>query len=240
MNRRPITYASYTRDTTEPLKAIAHRKRYAQVAKILGAQPSDTFLDYGCADGHLFLHLPHVPRRNMVGYDPDAELLAEMEPELRCSVRTYSDRDSLIRDHAGRFSLIACVEVFEHLLPDALNTGLTTIHKLAAPDARIVIGVPIETGPSGFTKNVYRLSRKGRQGATLGKAVRSLLGLKIEREPGTTDWTSSHIGFRDRQFRKLLLTSGFNIHRTDYLPLPVMGRVFNNEIYFICSVRKPE
>jgi len=48
-----MTYASYTRDTTEPLKAIAHRKRYVRVAKILGARLSDTFLDYGCADGHL-------------------------------------------------------------------------------------------------------------------------------------------------------------------------------------------
>jgi hypothetical protein len=235
-----MTYASYTRDTMEPLKAIAHRKRYAEVANILQARPSDTFLDYGCADGHLFLHLPQVPRRNMVGYDPDPELLAEMAPEIRSSVRTYNDRDALIREHAGRFSLIACVEVCEHLLPEGLNTALATIHLLAASDARIVMGVPIETGLSGFTRNLYRVSKKGRQGATLGKAVRSLLGLKIEREPGTNDWTSSHIGFRDRQFRKLLLAAGFTIHRTDYLPFPVMGRVFNNEIYFICSVRKPE
>src|SRR5262245_41497280 len=138
-----MTYASYTRDTTEPLKAIAHRKRYLQVARILDARPSDTFLDYGCADGHLFHHLPDVPRRNMVGFDPSAQLLGEMAPELRDSVRTYSDRDALLREQTGRFTLIACVEVFEHLMPDATSTALHAIQRLAAPGARIVIGVPI-------------------------------------------------------------------------------------------------
>jgi len=233
-----MTYASYTRETAEPLKAIAHRRRYVQVAKILGARPSDTFLDYGCADGHLFHHLPDFPRRSMVGYDPSTDLLGEMAPELRDSVRTYSDRDALLREQSGRFTLIACVEVFEHLMPDATNAALHTIQRLAAPGARIVIGVPIETGASGFVKNLYRLTKKGRQGASAGKAFRALLGLPMARLDPRDGWTDSHIGFRDRHFRRLLLASGFTIHRIDYLPFPVLGRVFNNEIYFICSVAR--
>jgi len=146
------SYASYTRQTAEPIKAFAHSRRFRQAVRIIGALPTDTVLDYGCADAHLFSVLGAVKER--VGYDPDPKMIAQVAPELRGKVQTFDNLDGLLGKR--RFSLIVCMEVCEHLTDKALQELLSNISTLAAPHARIVFGVPIETGLSGFLKALYR------------------------------------------------------------------------------------
>ncbi|XIA64137.1 class I SAM-dependent methyltransferase [Bradyrhizobium sp. TZ2] len=169
-----ISYASYTRQTAEPIKAIAHSRRFRQAARIIGALPTDTVLDFGCADAHLFSVLGEVKER--VGYDPDPKMLAQIAPELRSIVRTFDNVDELLKSPC-RFSLIVCMEVCEHLTPTALIELLCSIKALCLPRARVVFGVPIETGLSGFAKALYRMAKK-QQDATLLNASKSLFWYK--------------------------------------------------------------
>jgi hypothetical protein len=134
------------------------------------------------------------------------------------------------------FSLIYCTEVCEHLTDRAIKTLFDNIKALSAPRARIVFGVPIETGPSGFIKSVYRLAR-GMEAQSVSSAMKSLFGMTIERETTSDDWYGPHTGFDHAKFRDILRSNGFKIHRTHHLPLMLTRAALNNEIYFVCSLR---
>ena len=133
------------------------------------------------------------------GFDP--ELLHEMTFE---GATTYDDTNQLIADHRGAFDIVFCMEVCEHLNSNAMFHSSSNIKTLVKPDATIVFGVPIETGLSGFVKNLYRWTRGGRQNATLGRAVKSLFGLWIPRACSPRGWIGSHLGFDARAFSKRL------------------------------------
>ena len=232
-----MKYASYTRNTSEPLKRIAHKRRFAQVVELIAAPlETDTVLDYGCGDGHLFSYfVGRIPREKLVGYDPDPKLLAEASPDIVAGARLTGDIDALKLEKPFGFSLIYCMEVCEHLTTKAMAELFLNIRAMTAVHGRIVIGVPIETGPSGFFKNLYRVSKRMGYPASVLNAFRSLVGAPIERMTTDVEWFGHHTGFRHTDFRRMLEDSGFRIHRTHHLPFPVLGGVFNNEIYFVCT-----
>lgn len=236
-----LNYASYTRNTAEPLKRIAHSRRYEQLLRIIAAPlPGDKVLDYGCGDGHLFSHLlGNVPPDRLVGYDPDADLLAQADPAVATGSSLTTDINSLKAEHRRSFGLIYCVEVCEHLTDKALDELLENITELAAPYARIIIGVPIETGPSGFLKAMYRTAHGHRQAASVTKAVRALFGLPIPRNVTDVEWYGDHTGFNHPRLRKKLKDHGLLVKRTTCLPFPLLGLALNNEIYFTCSRDRP-
>lgn len=234
-------YASYTRNTAEPLKRIAHSRRYEQLLRIIAAPlPRDKVLDYGCGDGHLFSHLVgNVPSDRLVGYDPNADLLAQADPTVVKGSSLTTDIDRLKAEHQRSFSLIYCIEVCEHLTDKALDELLENISELAASDARIIIGVPIETGPSGFLKTMYRTAHDHRQAASVTKAVRALFGLPILRNVTDVEWYGDHTGFNHARLREKLEDRGLLVKRSACLPFPLFGLALNNEIYFACSRRQP-
>jgi SAM-dependent methyltransferase len=234
-------YASYTRNTVEPLKRIAHSRRYEQVLRLIAAPlPGDKVLDYGCGDGHLFSHLVgNVSSDKLVGYDPNADLLAQADPAVVAGSSLTTDIDRLKAQHSSSFSLIYCIEVCEHLTDKALDELFENITGLAAPYARIIIGVPIETGPSGFLKGIYRTAHGHRQGASITKAVQALFGLPIPRSVTDVEWYGPHTGFKHTRLRERLEDRGLLVKRSACLPFPLFGLALNNEIYFTCSIRRP-
>jgi SAM-dependent methyltransferase len=233
-----LKYAEYTRNTSEPLKRIAHGRRFAQVVSIATPLQGDSILDYGCGDGHLFSHfVGRFNRAKLVGYDPDPKLLAEAAPEVAAGSVLTSDVDALQRNYQHTFSLIYCMEVCEHLTDKALGQLVTNIRELSAPQATIIFGVPIETGPSGFLKSIYRMAHGGRQGASIANAFKALFGLKINRQTTDVEWYGAHTGFNHSSFRLQLESSGFKIRKICCLPFPTLGTVLNNEIYYVCSIK---
>lgn len=228
-----MTYAALTRETPKKLKGFVHRRRLEQATAIINPSPTDIVLDYGCGDGHLFFHLLEtVPATNLVGYDP--LLLPEMQPELAEQVTTYNRAETLVSGRQHSFSVISCLEVCEHLDSSALAELFANLRQLARPNAKIVIGVPLETGLSGFLKNLYRLWHGGIQGATLPRAINSLFGADIDRDIRSNGWIPSHIGFREWRLARSLPAHGLAVERIDYLPFPLLGRFLNNEVYFTC------
>ena len=230
------SYASYTRDTRELLKQIAHKRRYRQVLDFVASPlPTDHVLDYGCADGHLFSYLVgKFERQNLVGYDPNPKLLSEAEPRVAAGAELTSDINSLLENQSSGFTLIYCMEVCEHLTDRSLDELLENINSLASTRARIIIGVPIETGLSGFLKSIYRTAYGGRSGS-IPQAFRSLFNMKIERKVTGLEWYGAHTGFSHIRFRKILKHKGFRILNTFHLPLPAIRSLLNNEIYFVCE-----
>jgi 2-polyprenyl-3-methyl-5-hydroxy-6-metoxy-1,4-benzoquinol methylase len=232
-----MTYASYTRGTTEPLKRLAHGRRFQQVLGLI-AKPltTDVVLDYGCGDGHLFSSLvDRFSRVNLVGYDPNPLLLAEASAEVREGCYLTGEIEALKVERPRAFSLIYCMEVCEHLTDKALDELLKNIALLAAPHARIIIGVPIETGLSGFLKSIYRTAHGGRQSAGIAQAFRTLFNMKIERKVTDVEWHGAHTGFSHTRLREILEHRGFRIIRTFHLPFPALRSILNNEIYFVCE-----
>ena len=225
-----MKYADYTYRTKEPLKRLAHGKRFQQAARIVPLAEEMMILDYGCGDGAFFHHLAEfTPPKNLFGFDPG--LLNELNFD---GATTYEAASELIANHESEFDVVFCLEVCEHLSNDAIYELLRNLRLTARQDATFVFGVPIETGLSGFLKNIYRFCRGRRQNATLGRAIKSLFGLWIPRAFSPEGWSGSHLGFDANAFRELLKYGGFEVQRTVCLPWPRLGAVFNNEIYFVC------
>jgi SAM-dependent methyltransferase len=189
-------------------------------------------LDYGCGDGAFFELLSEkVPVSNLYGFDP--ALLHEMTIE---GVTTYDDANELVKQHPEHFDMIFCMEVCEHLTDAALEIALRNIRLTGKPDATFIFGVPLETGLSGFAKNLYRTLRNNRQRATIGRAFKSLLSIPVLRAHHHSGWIGSHIGFDYVYFKEMLQYNGFYVSSFNCLPWPLMGRIFNNEIYYLCKV----
>jgi hypothetical protein len=84
------TYASFTRNTSEPIKRLAHGRRFSQiVARIASPLATDTVLDYGCGDAHLFTHFLDHPR--LVGYDPSLPILSQASSEVASAAFLTTD-----------------------------------------------------------------------------------------------------------------------------------------------------
>jgi 2-polyprenyl-3-methyl-5-hydroxy-6-metoxy-1,4-benzoquinol methylase len=227
-----LSYANHTRNTNEPLKRLAHGSRLQQVAKILPLIPEMKVLDYGCGDGGFFEFLNEfIPAENIHGFDP--YLLSELQFE---GAKTYDNVSELIDNHSSYFDVIYVMEVCEHLTYEAIFELFDNITKVSKPDVTIVFGVPLETGLSGFIKNIYRVVKGGRQGATIGRALKSLLGLYIPRASAPRGWIGSHIGFDAKAFSELFGYGGFIAVETYHLPFPVLGEMLNNEVYYVCKL----
>lgn len=225
-------YADYTRETTEPLKAIAHGRRLSQAASLLELKPDTRVLDYGCGDGGFFYELEkYIDPKQMVGFDP--AYLDQMDFE---GATTYSDAQELVDNHSEEFDVVFCMEVCEHLTSDAMHILFENISKCCKKDAVIIFGVPIETGLSGFIKNIYRCVKGGRQNATVGRAFKSLFNLWIPRPHFSNGVIWSHLGFDHRSFSEYLPLGGYRVDRKVCLPAKPLGSLLNNEIYYICKL----
>ncbi len=227
-----MKYADYTRNTSNPIKRIAHSSRLTEASKMVTLHQNMKILDYGCGDGGFFEELvKYIPAKNLYGYDP--YLLNEMTFE---GANTFDKTDELISKYSGFFDVIYCMEVCEHLTLERNHEIFSNIRKLAKPDAKIVFGVPLETGMSGFLKNLFRVTQGGTQGATVGRAIKSLLSIPIPRATDTHGWIGSHLGFDAYAFSEIFKYGGYKVSKKTYLPFNLFKNFLNNEVYFICEL----
>lgn len=169
---------------------------------------------------------------------PKKEIPRESEIDA-VGITTYQDTETLIAENHGTFDVVYCMEVCEHLSHEKIFEAFHNIRELAKYDAVIVFGVPLETGLSGFSKNIFRWLHGRRQNATLGRAIKSLFGLWIPRASAPRGWIGSHIGFDATAFSELFRYGGFDIVKRHYLPFPYLRGVLNNEVYFVCKLTDP-
>lgn len=140
------------------LVAWSHGRRFDTAVSLASAFSGKRVLDYGCGDG-TFLALTmmtETPPAIAVG----AELSREMVHECRLRYRDeprlkfvpVNELDTI--DHLRRYDAVFCMEVFEHVVD--WEPELTRLTSLLAPEGRLIISVPVETGLPLIVKQTVR------------------------------------------------------------------------------------
>jgi ubiquinone/menaquinone biosynthesis C-methylase UbiE len=201
---------------------FSHGARFRTAVRLIDAQPDQTILDYGCADGRL---LKMLPCGKLLGYDPNPQNVEGLEMVADTSVLPDCSCDT-----------ITICEVFEHVSLVEVNRILRECQRLLKPQGKLIVTVPIEVGVSALVKSLARWIkvRPLEKNMTLANVFRSVLYLSVQRVPdyaGSFGDVYGHMGF---DYRKLNLT-GFAISRKLYSPLP-FGPLLNSQVFLIAKV----
>jgi len=136
----------------------SHRRRFSTALEIARKFRAQRILDYGCGDGTflaLLMRGPHPPSA-AVGAEITDDLVEDCRRRLsdvpHLSFEVVSQLDT--SQHRGTYDLVTCMEVLEHVVEtDAVLDRLTG---LLAPEGRLLISVPVETGVPLLVKQTVR------------------------------------------------------------------------------------
>ena len=206
-------------------------------------------LDYGSGDG-TFLAMASDRLREGCGADVATDAVADCRVRLAgfANLRFLTVQE-LDASHDGAYDVVTCMETLEHCTAPVVETILRDLGRLATPGGRIIISVPIETGPTFLVKLVLR-KIAGWRGLSdyrhyetygLRDALRMLFARRataVERPVyGTPDTpTLTHYGFNWRALRELV-RSRFVLERTAFSPLGGLGGWVSSQAWLVC--RKP-
>ena len=230
------SYQEYTFRSSVAPKRWVHKKRFKQAIKLLELKPDDTLLDYGCGGGYLLeLAGKIVPSDRLYGFDPSESMRKLATENLVGKTKIFANIDKL---RGMKFTKIACLETLEHLPDELLHEALNTIDSLLTENGKVLISVPVEIGLSAVVKNTFRAVFGNLRHLTLKTFTRTALGLPCEREiPQDFDglpFIYSHICFDYRRFEKLL-SKVFKIKKKVFSPVPALGPILNNIVFFVCE-----
>lgn len=140
------------------LIARSHSQRLASALKAAAAGPGQRVLDYGSGDGAFLAHLASSaqPPLELVGAELDTAIVQD------CAQRfTGMDGLSFLRiaeledsRWTGHFDQVYCMEVLEHVAD--LEGILKTLARVLKPGGRLLVSVPVETGPVLMVKQCFR------------------------------------------------------------------------------------
>lgn len=237
------------------LVVFSHRARFRVARSLVASFAGRRLLDYGCGDG-TFLALVHDLFPGAVGADPDPGLTSE-------SIRRFRDVAGLrfvltdrlrAPEEAGAYDVVTCMEVLEHC-PDAERAAaLRDLRRAVASDGRVILSVPLETGPSLIAKHLFRIvagwRRLGdyryRERFTMAELTRMLFAGRataIERPVYTAEFPGpismryhGHKGFNWRRLRAEV-EGAFIVERTLFSPMPAFGSLLNSQVWMVCRPR---
>jgi 2-polyprenyl-6-hydroxyphenyl methylase / 3-demethylubiquinone-9 3-methyltransferase len=102
-----------------------------------------TALDVGCGAGLLAEPLARLGA-NVTGVDASSELIAVAREHAEAMGLAVDYRAADVLDIAGRFDLVTCMEVIEHVADPAAFVG--ALAKLLAPGGLLILSTPNQTG----------------------------------------------------------------------------------------------
>lgn len=206
---------------------FSHGARFRKTVELINAQPGETILDYGCADGRLLKMLPDSV--NKIGYDP--------YPQDENGLKVINDTSGL---ECCSCDTITVCEVLEHVSEAQAQAILKECRRLLKPKGRLIISVPIEVGLSSLVKSLARLIkvRPLEGNMTVPNVLRSTFYFPVERI--VDDYNSAgevygHMGF---DYRKLRL-NGFAVTQKVYSPLP-FGPLLNSQVFYVTELQGHE
>ena len=228
-----MSYASGTTDNSVSIKRYSHAKRFKVALRFIARH--DKILDYGAGDGY-FLRLAANKVGNPLScYAYEPTILHELRATLADLLPLSQTSAEFDRFEEFAFDKIFCLEVLEHLPDGEIQLALARFKKSLKRDGKIIISVPIETGISGFLKNMFRLVFSQTHADTNFKnIVRSLFGLEVARPSGS--YIPSHIGFNYRNLYRHFAEEGLSVERECFSPFPMFGAVLNSQIFFVLRV----
>lgn len=230
--KRSSVYAEMTVRSPFWLKRFSHSRRFLTAVRLLAPQFGERILDYGTGDGYL-LRVIHSksPGTTGIGYEPMPEMYRQLLETLEVA---SGGAIQLVNSLSGlaKVDKIACLEVFEHLLPHDLDAALHNMRELLKPNGLVVVSVPLEVGPSGFLKNMVRMMlRQSEDDATLRNLLMSLCGMKIKRKVYATHY--GHMGFDHRDLERCFKVLKWKIVHREFSPLPLTMAVINSQVFYV-------
>lgn len=139
------------------LIAWSHRRRFATALRLSRSFAGQRVLDYGCGDGTflaLLMESSGAPAA-ATGAELSPAMVRDCEQRLaRNRLGFVTVRDLEAPEHAGAYDVLVCMEVLEHLVD--LEPVLADFERLLAPRGRLLISVPVETGPVLLVKQCLR------------------------------------------------------------------------------------
>ena len=227
-----MSYRQLTVDNRSALKRFSHRRRFLKAVDLLAAADGQRVLDYGSGDGHMLALLgQRWARCELVGYDPMPAQFDQLQQNVRGTpIEAVADTGRLAD---ASFDRIACCEVLEHLAAAEQRRVLADLRRLVKPDGRVVVSVPLETGPAALAKNLVRRAiGQAHENAGLGNVLRALLGMHCPRDQRAA-YISGHVGFRHRDLLPLFEAAGLTIVRRAWSPLPWVGPLLNAQVLYV-------
>ena len=228
----------------------SHGSRFDLALRLAGSDPGGRLLDYGCGDG-TFVAMVHERFAETRGADAEPGQVETCRQRLG-SLRgvSFSLTSELGPAETARWQVVTCMEVLEHCLEDERRRVIAELARLCAPGGRVIISVPIETGPSLLGKQFVRalagLRGLGdyahRERYSPSEMLRSLAGVPIRRDVHTdvkpTGSFSFH-GHKGFDWRVVEREAGerLSIERRMFSPLRWTGPVINSQAWLICRPR---
>ena len=229
--------------------AWGHTARFRTALGLAGTR-TGSLLDYGCGDG-TFLGMVAHRWTHCVGTDLAAEQLDNCRQRFTDvpNVRFLTTDALAAPEHRYAYELVMCMETLEHCPPPAVEIVLGDLARCVRPDGRVIISVPVETGPAFILKYVVRTLAAWRglsdyrsyERYSVRDALRMILATRrttISRPIyGASDVPfHSHYGFNWRLLRDRVETQ-FIIDRVLFSPITLPGGWLASQAWLVCSPR---
>jgi 2-polyprenyl-3-methyl-5-hydroxy-6-metoxy-1,4-benzoquinol methylase len=240
-------YARKQLFSRDRLVAWSHRRRFETGLSLAAAFAGKRLLDFGCGDG-TFLGLtmasPHAPALG-VGAEPHAGQVADCQRRYQGEPRLRFVSVDALRggEHHGQYDGVFCMEVLEHVVN--WEPELDLLGRMLAPDGRLVISVPVETGPPLVIKQIARRIAGWRKiGHYPGTTSYSMRELALSLLAGDAQHVTrpvfdtgtgpfhDHKGFNWRVLRERL-GKQFVIERCVASPFSSLGPLAATQVWFV-------
>lgn len=231
--------------------AWSHGSRFDLARRLVAPAAGGRLLDYGCGDG-TFVAMVHDAFTETRGVDVEPDQIDGCRARLGdLPGVSFGLTADLSAADAGAWSVVTCMEVLEHCLEAERRRILEELVRLCAPDGRIVISVPIESGPSLIGKQFFRalagLRGLGdyahRERYSPVEMARSVAGLPVPRvvyEGHGAHGPFSYYGHKGFAWRDVEreIAARVTLEARLFSPMPWAGFVLNSQAWFVCTKRR--
>lgn len=239
-----MSYSQRLLQQGNSLTRLAHRSRFNTVLNAISGIHYHQALDYGCGDGWLLkVAYQEGIIASGIGVDISSQMLAACQETFinTPQIEFYLPSELSARIPPHSCDLIFCTETLEHV-PDPEQI-IDQLLPFCQKQAKLVISVPIEVGPSLFAKQIgrYLANLKGGYGYETysPKELFSAAVLwDVNNFPSTHSQQApyrAHKGF-DYRYLELLLSQKIKIEKRIFSPFPVLGNLLNSTVVWIASL----
>lgn len=240
-----MSYSQRLLQQGSSLTRLAHQSRFNRVLQLLDNPPYQKVLDYGCGDG-LLLKVARDRGLIQSGFGVDiAPHMIEACQDIFVGDSTFQFCQPGVMANlipAQSCDLLLCTETLEHVNNPAQI--LDTILPYCQPQAKVIISIPIEVGPSLLFKQIGRYlanvkSRYGYERYTLQELFSAAILWQTKTFPSSHNQDvpiRSHKGFDYRDLEKTLQEK-IAVQQRLFSPFPLLQNTINSTVFYIGNVR---